>query len=176
MAANKRSEKSTAIGANVAVAARKPTKNTNAGRVSQTPKGTTKADKRSTNDESSKRKYLTQAQLEMTCTELMDHLMCSKATAWRAKRNGFYCPGYNGNAQSRETKRNALARLQPLQQLPPPGTRIRLTAIERRLSRNALADRYRIGHALASEALRKGTFKMPAQRRRLGTTTAMKES
>lgn len=115
--------------------------------------------------ESRQRRYLTEAQLEMTCTELMDHLRCSKATAWRAKRRGYYCPGYNGNASSRESKRNAQARLEPLRQLPAPGRRVRLTAVELRLSRNALADRYRIGHALASEALRQGAFRMPTRRR-----------
>ena len=124
----------------------------------------------------SRRKHLTEAQLQMTCTELMAHLMCSKATAWRALRRGFYCPGYNGNARSRETKRNALSHLEPLQQLPTPGTRVRLKAVERRLSRNALAERYRIGHTLASEALRHGGFRMPIKRRGVDTTSPHEES
>jgi hypothetical protein len=109
----------------------------------------------------SRRKYLTTQQLEMTCTELMGHLRCSKATAWRAKRRGFYCPGYNGSSKVRDQQRFAKSQIKPLRQSPKPGTRITLSQLERKLSRNALAQRYGIGHALASAALKAGEFTMP---------------
>jgi hypothetical protein len=58
--------------------------------------------------------YVTDAQLEMTLSELMDHLMCSKATAWRAQCCCYHCPGCNGNTRSRHANGDKQASLLPL--------------------------------------------------------------
>lgn len=112
-----------------------------------------------------RRKYLTAEQREMTCTELMERLRCSKATAWRAKQRGFYCPGYNGSAKVRDLQRFARSEIKPLRKRPKPGATVVLSDLERKLSRNTLANRYSIGHALASQALKAGRFVMPVGRR-----------
>lgn len=101
----------------------------------------------------------------MTCTELMDHLVCSKATAWRALRNGFYCPGYNGTIKQRALQRDAKSKLKPLKARPPAGKTVKLSKVEQQLSRNELARRYNIGHQLATQALKARKFVMPTAQR-----------
>ena len=110
---------------------------------------------------STRRRYLTDQQMKMKCTELMAHMMCSKVTAWRAKRNGFYCPDYNGSAEARMASRRARAKLKPLESLPMAGRKIRLSKLEEQLSRNALAMRFHIGHEVASQALLSGVLIVP---------------
>jgi DNA-binding Xre family transcriptional regulator len=107
------------------------------------------------------RKQLTKRQLQLTSTELMQELGCSKATAWRAKQNGYYCPGYNGSAAVRQRQRLAKAQVRALKKLPASGKQVKLTLMERQLSRNELSRRYGVSHDLASQALSDGEFRIP---------------
>lgn len=107
------------------------------------------------------RHYLSEEEKLMTNKQLMDLLKCSRPSAWRAKKQGFFCIGYPSSKKAKSVQTEAEKALPKLSKLPARGELVVLNQLEQKLSKSALARRYRIGTDLAGVALQEGSFRIP---------------
>ncbi|MCB0324347.1 MAG: hypothetical protein KDD69_12275 [Bdellovibrionales bacterium] len=108
-----------------------------------------------------KKVFLSEADKNLPIKELMARFQVSKATAYWGRKRGWIFVGYH---RVLPQERIALESLPPAKELRP-GEEIVLSELERKLTRNQLAQRYAIGKKQAKEALEAGVVRRASRLR-----------
>jgi hypothetical protein len=104
------------------------------------------------------RRLLSEEERKKSTKEIQKLFGLSRASAWRAKKQGWFCPGYRTTGDKRTKTKKVLEVLPPVKKEFLPGEKVELSELELQLSQNALATRYSIGKERASTALKNGFF------------------
>ncbi len=104
------------------------------------------------------RRYLTEEELAMAPRDLQSHLGLGRASAWKARKQGWFCPNHHNSKKNQGKRRDVRAELEPLVRLLEPGEKVVLSALEMALTQKGLCRRYKIGKEKARKALIDGFF------------------